>query len=451
VTTGAGILGVLAATASLSLCGAIALRLLPRVEPPLPRGARLSLAFLLGCGFVGAWRILLDLLGVRIGLLPTFAPAIPAAWLAVKRGGPVEAPVAERPGRLPRALGLATTILCALAIAETAARPLFDGDQVTNWGIKARVLHESGRLDFSEVPWGEIRGLGLHPPLAPALLALVHDFAGGVNNDTAKLFYAVFLLASLGLLEGSLAPFASLLARRAALLAFAATPVVLDGASDGLVDLPLAAFFGGGLLLLARGAAPAGFALTAFGVLLKAEGIALAVVNLAVAFAFSRSRPRRPIHLGALACAVAYTLWIAVRRAHGHEMLLPERTDPLFGPNAWPRALAVAGAIGREFVRFEGSPGWGPFLLLAPAAALALGNRLVRGPGLPLLAGFAGAILAQGAIYFIYPGDVAWQVAVHLPRAFLHGALAVAAVSALGFDACAGNAVSAGESSPRSR
>ena len=59
--------------------------------------------------------------------------------------------------------------------------------------------HESGRLDFSEVPWGEIRGLGLHPPLAPALLALVHDFAGGVNNDTAKLFYAVFLLASLGL------------------------------------------------------------------------------------------------------------------------------------------------------------------------------------------------------------------------------------------------------------
>ncbi|MGH7150485.1 MAG: hypothetical protein ACREIU_07300, partial [Planctomycetota bacterium] len=235
------------------------------------------------------------------------------------------------------------------------------------------------------------------------------------------------------------------------LLAFAATPAVLDNASNGLLDLALAAFAGGGLLLLARGAAPAGFALTAFGVLLKVEGIVLAVVNLAVACAFSRGRSRRPILAGALACAGAYALWLALRRAHGYEMVLPERSDPLFGPNAWPRALAIAGALGREFVRIEGSPGWGPFLLLAPAAALALGARLVRGPGSLLLAGFAGAILAQAAIYFFYPGDVEWQVKVHLTRAFLHGALAAAALSALGFDACAETAVSAGGSPSRSR
>jgi hypothetical protein len=447
VTLAAGLFGVLAAAVSLSLCGEIALRFLPPFDPPLRRFARLSLAFLLGCGLVGTWRIVLDLLGVRIGLLTTFAPAIPAAWLALRRGKRWDSPPHEPSSALSRSLALATAFFCALAFAETVARPLFDGDQVTNWGIKARVLHESGRFDLGAVPWLEIRAPGDHPPLAPMLLALVHDFAGGVDNDTTKLFYALFLPACLGLLDGALGPLASPLARRAGALAFAATPVVLDNASNGLVDLPLLAFEGGGLLLLACGAAPVGIALTAFGVLLKAEGIVLAFVNLAVALAFARGRARRGVLAGALACGGAFLLSETLRRAYGYERL----SLNLFGPHAWARASAIARAFAGEFFRIKGSSGWGLYLLLVPAGALALGPALRRGSAGFLFAGFVGALLAQGAIYFVYPGDLRWQLPLHLTRAVLHGALAAAGLVALAFDACARTAVTEGGSPLRSR
>jgi hypothetical protein len=432
-------LGLLAAVAALWAIGRVALAALPPFRPSLGRFARAGVSFALGCALVGAWRTLCALAGIPITaastflLLPAVAAAVPIARRRRSRWDPLSGDTSTPPGAgaaLARALSVATALFVAATFVEAGARPLFEGDQVSIWGIKARLVHETGAFELRALPHlYEIRQPALHPPLVPMLLALVHDLSGGVDNDTAKLFFPFFLLAALGLLDAGLAPFVSPLARRFASVLLAATPVVLDNASNGLADLALCALGGGAFLLHARGDAggrAAALLLLAGAVLTKLEGAVMAAAFVATAALVGPGSRVRRAGIAAACAVLAFVLWTLLREKEGVE--LPSSPAP-FGDHAVERIEVIVSKMGCRLVDFGR---WGPLFLFPVAAFGALRRPPVRG----LLVAFGALLLVHAALYFAYPiaGDLPRQIDIHLDRALLHAALPTAALAALAVD-----------------
>jgi hypothetical protein len=263
--------------------------------------------------------------------------------------------------RLTRAAAIAGAVVSLAVWAEAVTNPVRDWDGRMTWVTQARYVRAEGSVDAAV-----LRGRQWYvthpryPLLLPLAQVAVLDLAGLPDDSHAfRALYAAFFPAFLLILHAGARRWAG--PRAAALVVLAATLVpflpfyAAGGAGGAYSDLPLACFYGAGLLLLLEpGLEPtAGAAvglLLAGAALAKNEGALLAVWALALGglarFLWRRRRDRRPAGAGDLAAHVARQRPAPLdsagnRRAPGS---WPARLVPLapLAMAALPVALALA-------------------------------------------------------------------------------------------------------------
>jgi hypothetical protein len=203
------------------------------------------------------------------------------------------------------------------------------------------------------------------------------------------------------------------------------------GARSGYSDLPLACFYGAGLvLLLSRPRLPEGLAaglLLAAALLTKNEGLPLALAALAVG-AGSALR-RRPWPRAILPAAAALLLVAAAfGLLHSWRSQIPNREDEAYLGRLSVRRLAADAvphariylplAVDRMLSRDD----WGLFWPAALVLAIA-GARGLRRPPALRLALLAAAPIAVGCLAYTVHPDPAYLVKVTWNRMLLHAAL----------------------------
>jgi hypothetical protein len=421
----AGVTGV----ALFAAPGAGLAELLPAVRE-LPRGRRLAYAWLLGVAWTAGWLYALSH-WLAVPLRPPAILAVAAtpalagvfSWLRRRRAEPGPPPSGRKgPKRLGGWLALALGALVSLALlCDTLDNPLADWDGRMTWSAQARYVRSEGTVHpaaltqrgwYVSHPW--------YPLLMPVAQVAVLEVTGAdLDHHAFRPMYGVFFPVWLLLIYGG----AEVLAGRAAaawttlsaaLLSFPAFAGA-GGAASAYSDLPLACFFGGGLLLLLQprlrpsSGVTAGILLAA-AVLTKAEGEILAPVALGLAALYplvtgrgSARRLRlwrnrwRALALAALPVALALVLLLSWRAG------IPERFESFEQATSWP--LLWPGIVTRiprlvrdaraEMVSF---PNWGLFWLAAPLVLAAGWRGLRRRPAIPLLLA-AAAPLGVGWIY----------------------------------------------------
>ncbi len=222
------------------------------------------------------------------------APAIrwPAQSLAARLrrlGGPLAA----------AALALAA-IVCAAVFAEAISDPVNDWDGRMTWGAQTRFIRQAGTVDAAVLR--QPRWFVTHPQypllLPLAQTAVLEVFHADPDAPLPRALYAAFLPAFLLVLYDGARRAGGARAAALVVLAIAVTPYMLLGAGAATTtysDLPLAALYGGALVLLLapRPRADSGLAaglLLAAAVLTKNEGTLLALLTLVLCW---RAAPRR--------------------------------------------------------------------------------------------------------------------------------------------------------------
>jgi hypothetical protein len=291
----------LAGVALFLIPGAALVQLLPALRR-LPLGRRLAYGYLLGVAFVaGSLYALSHFFAVplrRPALLATAAVPV-LAWLASlawRRDGTAAASGAPR----RRLTGLQLAAFAAAAVvflavlADALTYPVRDWDGRMTWATQARFIRAEGTVDASVLtqpgwyvnhPW--------YPVLMPVAQAAVLELLGaGQDEPLFRALYVFFFPAWLLIVYGGARRWTRRSTAALTTLAAALLPVpafeLEGGAVSAYSDLPLACFYGAGLLLLLKrrprlseGAA-AGLLLGA-AVLTKNEGAPLAFWALAVA------------------------------------------------------------------------------------------------------------------------------------------------------------------------
>jgi hypothetical protein len=187
-----------------------------------------------------------------------------------------------------------------------------------------------------------------------------------------------------------------------------------SGAASGYSDLPLACFYGGGLLLLLRGRRNLGDALGA-GLLLagaaltKNEGALLAFFALGIAALFRLGKkfspPRPKLHallrLAVAAIPLLLALWLLASWRAGIPNRQDERYDVLIGTEelwqgALPRLPGLALLALRQMFRFDH---WTLFWIVVPVVFW-VGRRGWSGRRRRLALALAAGVLAPLAIAF---------------------------------------------------
>ena len=232
---------------------------------------------------------------------------------------PLPLPTARRPGR---------AALAAFGLGAGAAALAWSlGRTALNYGTETDFLG-SFVPDAARIAAGEPPALEYHPPLYPALLALVHALTG----DWLRSGLVLSLLAAaacLPLAHRAFAPVHGEAAGLGALAALLVSGTFLSYAVQASGDVPFLALVLGVLAALAsartgspRAAALAG-ALSGLAVLARTNGVA--VVAFAAGLPFGpRGRRLTAAYLGGLAAPLA--LWAALAGAWGAP-LLPRGTS----------------------------------------------------------------------------------------------------------------------------
>ncbi len=419
---GAPVAGSLLAAALVAAGGLALADLVPflRARPFL---ARLGWAWLLGCGWLGgsayAASHVLHLSLRRGALLPLALAPIAAALVRRLRAAaplrPARAPLKPFEGILFSLLLAFGALVTASLVANSLAIPVNDWDGRMTWVAQARFIRGARSVDSPVLR--DPAAWVVHPRypvLMPVLQTAVQEIADA-SWDTrfVRPLYALFwpglLLVLFDAASARAGRFAAAVATLAA--ACASTPAFSPhgGAAGTYSDLPLACFWGGGLLLLAvEGAGlaeglAAGLLLGA-AVLTKSEGLPLACVALAAAFAWAfagrRVRAHRAPLLAAGACVAAAALLLASWRSG-----IPPRYDEgqvtAFGLAALARgAVTRLPDAARACLRaMADRTEWGLTWLLVPLG-LALGaRRLRRLEALPLAVALAGALTLYASAY----------------------------------------------------
>jgi hypothetical protein len=383
-----------AGVALFGLAGAAAVQLLPALRE-LPRGRRLAYAYLLGVAWVaGSLYALSHFLG-----LPLRRPAILIvaslpllAWLArlVSRRLAAPAPQdAPDPGSrgLRTAAFLVGSIAFLAVLPDVLVNPLRDWDGRMTWCPQARYIREEGTVSptvltqrgwFVSHPW--------YPVLMPvAQVAVLEVLQAGDDDHYFRGLYAFFFPAWLLILYGGARrwtrPGAAAWTAMAASLFSVVSIFRGGGATSAYSDLPLACFFGAGLLLLLepRPRLSAGLAaglLLGAAALTKSEGAPLALWALVVAAAVPpasgiRLRSRwRPFALAGGIVLGALILLLSWRAG------IPERYESygslISWSNLWPgvisRAPLLLAAIRKQMIA---PADWGIFWSVAPVVLLA--------------------------------------------------------------------------------
>jgi hypothetical protein len=423
--------------------------LLPAVRRLRP-GVRQAYLYLLGVAWVaGGMYALSHLFAIplRRPLILTLALLPVAAGLVsrvARRTGPGEAaaPAAPPPAarrRRPRLLNaLAWTIALAVSLAvlaEVISRPLRDWDGRMTWTTQARYVREAATVDAPVLRGREwFVTLTHYPLLLPLTQVATMELAGAGDDDPAgRPPYALFLPAFFALLWGGVRRSGSTAAAAYTVLAASLLPFLAfypgGGANSSYSDLPLACFYGGGLLLLlaprleVSSGLAAGLLLGA-AVVAKDEGalLAFAALALAVATLFwrrfrNRRRSRRrgrpegsrtaALHaflplliaagcvLAAFALLASWRAGIPLRNTPDYRGFLAR--DGILKPLV-ERTPMLLGKIRFEMIDLRH---WGIFWSVAPIVLIA-GRRGLRRSAAPALALAALAPLALiGFVYLI--------------------------------------------------
>jgi hypothetical protein len=436
----------LGGVALFTAAGLGATALLPALSR-LPWPRRLAYAYLLGVGGVAAALYALSHCGgvplrrpaiFAVAALPAFAGLAAAIVRSRRRDTPAR-PRRSRsaPARLlrvpllPLAAGVIAAAVALAAFADAVTDPVKDWDGRMTWSAQARYLRAAGTVDAQVLR--QERWYVSHPQypllLPVAQAAVLEALAADDDEVPFRALYAAFLPALLLVLYDGARRLAGRDAAALGVLAAAALPFPAFGGEGGAVsaysDLPLAAFWGGALVLLLRPRLRLSEGITA-GVLLAAaalaknEGAPLAVAALAAAAlaAFLRRgapgaarrpawrRRAAPLAVAALLLALALALFASWRAG------IPNRNDEMYGErlqleNFWPAVVthlphAVPPALDRMFDFRQ----WELFWWIAPVVLAAGWRGLARRAALPLLLAAAAPLALAWAAYTFH-----WQPA----------------------------------------
>ena len=407
--------------------GAGLAEILPAVRE-LPPGRRLAYAYLLGVAWTAGWLYALShWLAVPLRtpaiLMVAAVPAVAGAvsWLR-RRGRTSPASSPSRRRRLVGRIALGAGALISLALlCEAMDNPLTDWDGRMTWSAQARYVRSEGTVHpavlaqrgwYVAHPW--------YPLLMPvAQVAVLEVTRADPDHHAFRPMYAVFFPVWLLLIYSGAEALAGRNAAAwtalcAAMLSFPAFAGA-GGAASAYSDLPLACFFGAGLLLLLEprlrlSAGLAAGVLLGAAVLAKAEGEILTPVALGLAVAYPwlpgchaarwrrlwRHR-RRALILVALPVVLAVVLLLSWRAGipESFESFEQATSWPLLWPGVFTRIPRLAWDARAEMVSFLD---WGLFWSAAPLVLIAGWRGLRRRPALPLL--LAAAVpLGVGWLY----------------------------------------------------
>lgn len=414
-----------------------------------PAAARAGWAYLLGAAWTGVAIVALSVV-VQIPIrrqmvLPVLL--VPPAVAIVCRGR------AYRPSRdagsrrhLPLLAAAVVVVASSALFAEAVTIPVRDWDGRMTWMPLARWMRAAGTVRPVVLTDGRWWVTHPHyPPGVPAtVVALQEALDLPADDRSIRPFYAAFFPAAAGVLYGAATLLAGPSAGAGAVLLFASAPFVAfenhGGAAGAYCDLPLAAFFGAGVLLLARSrrflveGAAAGLLLGA-AVLAKNEGTPLAAVVVLASLALGAarragvSRLRGPVVAAVLVAAsvLLLTLFrapIPNRFDEDYGLLLKSRASLSLALHQWGASLRPALV---ETFRCES---WGVLFVLLPVLLLA-GRRGMRHPAAPLIVVASLGPTAVAAAAYSVSFDVPSIVSVTWSRLLLHGLLPLLALAAL--------------------
>jgi hypothetical protein len=424
---------------------------------------RLGFAYILGVAWIGLFlyaashfaRVPLDgPLVFLAAFLPLAAGLAAAARLLALRRWRVPAPRPPR-GRLWTigwvGLSLLAVLVSSAVLANALTHPLQDWDGRMTWSTQAMYLRDAGTVDAEILR--SPRSFVSHPRyplLMPLAQVAALEAAGSDDERVFRVLYGLFFPALVLLvLEAGrrwAGPRAALLAGFA-LLAVPWIPFEPEGGAAGAYsDLPLACFFGGGLLLLLRGrprasdGVAAGLLLAA-ALLTKNEGLPESLIALALAGVsaiLALVRRRRSGRARLLATALAGVLLLgALGLLVSWRSPIPNRYDESyfetfsvasFAHNLISaRTFTALPVIARQMLKPRA---WGLFWWLAPVVFLAALPSLRRPPTALLAVATAVPLLAAWAAYAqvstpVYYASVTWN------RILLHGSVPLFGLLAL--------------------
>jgi hypothetical protein len=327
----------------------------------------------------------------------------------------ISAWVRDLGGRLRDACVLAAALICLGVFAEAVTNPCHDWDGRMTWGAQARYVRAAGTVDAGVLL--DSRTYITHPQypllLPVAQVAALEAFAADPDATLPRAIYAAFLPVLLLVIYDGARRAAGRTAAALAALTVAAAPFIIrgeGGAESTYSDLPLACFYGAGLVLLlggrprAESSWVAGLMLAA-AVLTKNEGAVLAALALALGW---RSGRAGVVRFAAAAAPVIVALaFFASWRAgipNRHDESYP---DMLQGGNLWPGIVThVTDFVPVMIDKMFSFRHWAGFWWMAPAA-LAAGHRAFRRPLVRrYAAAAAGPMAIAWAAYSIHPDPV---------------------------------------------
>ena len=150
----------------------------------------------------------------------------------------------RRPARVVVALQAAVGLIVVLLLIDAAYRPLAEWDAWAMWTMKAKAITLLGGLDagvFAGVPYHHLH-LD-YPLLLPAVEAMGFRFMGSIDTQVIHLQAALLMAALLVSLPRLLADRVPVVVAWASALLIGVAPSLVDQASAGLADAPLAVFF----------------------------------------------------------------------------------------------------------------------------------------------------------------------------------------------------------------
>ena len=305
--------------------------------------------------------------------------------------------------------------MTASLVANGLANPVSDWDGKMTWGAQARFIRGARTVDAPALR--EATAWVTHPRypvLLPVLQLAAQEITDAAWDDRlVRPLYALFWPAFLLVLFDASAERAGRFAAAVATLAAACVPFLAfaphGGANGTYSDLPLACFWGGGLLILTSDGAGlaeglASGLLLGAAVLSKDEGLPLAAVALAAAFAWAIAgrrllAVRAPLLAAALAVGAAALLLTSWRSG------IPPRYDQ--GQFVPFTLAALARGIATRFPdvarvclsAMADRKEWGLTWLLVPLGLFLGARRLVRIDALPLAFALVGAFALYAAAY----------------------------------------------------
>ncbi len=331
-------------------------------------------------GIAATWALIAGLELARWQVVAGCAALAAVGLLPVRRAGLTLPPPPPRPpARVVVVLQAAVGLIVVLLLVDAAYRPLSEWDAWAMWTMKARAITLLGGLDpgvFAGVPYHHLH-LD-YPLLLPAVEAIGFRFMGSIDTQVIHLQAALLTAALLLSLPRLLADRVPVVIAWASALLIAVAPSLVDQASAGLADAPLAVFFAMAAVCGWRWIADGRREMLVLSALFAAAVLAtkregtpfVAALILVMIVAAGRGRRLAAAGAGAaaLATAVPWQLWLhanGVDTSNG-EIPYSKVVDPGY----------LAGRLGRiptgaaSLVWHALQPG--AWLVIVPAAAVAV-------------------------------------------------------------------------------